>query len=77
MKDLYDTGSAVVNLFTNFLKFPGESPRQDGSIGGGGGVLGITGPSPSYPSFFTLLSISIKTNRDHQTLPETETGKNI
>ena len=30
----------------------------------GEGVLGITGPSPSYPSFFILLSI--KTIRDHQ-----------
>ena len=38
--DLYDTGSAVVGLyrlFTNFLKFPGETPGLGGSIGGGGG----------------------------------------
>ena len=51
-------------IFTNFLKFPGESPGQGGSIGGRVGVLGITGPSPSYPSFITLLST--KTIRDHQ-----------
>ena len=40
-EDLYDTGSAVVGLyrlFTNFLKFPWESPRLGGSIWGG--VLG-------------------------------------
>ena len=73
--DLYDTGSAVVGLrlFTNFLKFPGESPGLGGSIGGGeggGGVLGITGYSPSYPSFFALLSI--KTSRSPVgTIPET------
>ena len=39
-EDLYDTGSAVVGLyrlFTNFLKFSGESPGLGGSIGGGGG----------------------------------------
>ena len=51
-EDLYDTGSAVIGLyrlFTNFLKFSGESPGLGGSIGGGGGALGITGPSPSYP----------------------------
>ena len=62
-EDLYDTRSAVVGLyrlFTNFLKFPGESPGMGETIKGG--VLGITGPSPSYPSFFTLLSI--KTIRD-------------
>ena len=45
---LYDTGSAVVGLyrlFTNFLKFPWESPGQGVSIGEG--VLGITRlPSP-------------------------------
>ena len=47
----------LYRLFTNFLKFPGESPGLGRSIGGrGGGVLGITGPSPSYPSFFTLLT---------------------
>ena len=55
-EDLYDTGSAVVGLyrlFTNFLKFPGEFPGLGGSIGGR--VLGITGPSPSCPSFFLHL----------------------
>ena len=40
-EDLYDTGSAVVGLyrlFTNFFKFPGETPvLGGGSIGGGGG----------------------------------------
>ena len=39
-ENLYDTGSAVVGLyrlFTNFLKFPGESPGLGGSILGGGG----------------------------------------
>ena len=39
-EDLYDTRSAVVGLdrlFTNFLKFPGESPGLGGSIGEGGG----------------------------------------
>ena len=39
-EDLYDTGSAVVGLyrlFTNFLKFPGETPGLGGSIGRGGG----------------------------------------
>ena len=51
-EDLYDTGSAVVGLyrlFTNFLKFPWESPGLGlgGSIGGGGGFLWITGPSHS------------------------------
>ena len=38
-EDLYDTGSAVVGLyrlFTNFLKYPVESPGLGGSIGGGG-----------------------------------------
>ena len=67
-EDLYDTGSAVVGLyrlFTNFLKFPGESPGLGGSIGKEGeGALGTTGPSPSYSSFFTLLSII--TIRVHQ-----------
>ncbi len=52
-EDLCDTGREVVGLyrlFTNFLKFPGESPGLGGSFGGGGGgggevgegVLGIT-----------------------------------
>ena len=52
-EDLYDTGSAVVGLyklFTNFLKFPGDWVDPLGE--GRGGVLGITGPSPSYPSIF-------------------------
>ena len=66
-EDLYDNGSAVVGLFrlfTNFLKFPGESVDPLGGVG----VLGITGPSPSCPSFFTLLSI--KNIRDGGTIPE-------
>ena len=54
---LYDTGNAVVglySLFTNFLKLPGESPGLGGSIGGkGGGVLGITGLPPPILHFHT------------------------
>ena len=49
-EDLYDNGSAVVGLFrlfTNFLKFPGESPGLGGSIGGRGVSLGSQDlPSP-------------------------------
>ena len=36
-EDLYDTGSAVVGLyrlFTNFMKFPGESPGLGDPLGG-------------------------------------------
>ncbi len=62
-EDLYDTGSTVVGLFTNFLKFFGESPGLDGSIGGGGGgggfVLGITGPFPSYPHFSHFFQLKL------------------
>ena len=39
-EDLYDTGSAVVGLyrlFTNFMKFHGESPGLGDPLGGGGG----------------------------------------
>ena len=54
---MYDTGSAVVSLYDLYqlFEFPGKSPGLGGSIGGGGGgggegdVLGITGPSPSFP----------------------------
>ena len=65
-EDLYATGSAVglYRLFTFFFEIPWEIPKTGWILWGGRDVLGITGPSPSYPSFFTLLSI--KTIRDHQ-----------
>ena len=60
-EDLYDTGSAVVSLyrlFTNFLKFPGESPGLGGSIWKGGEVsLGsqdLLPPILHFSHFFQL-----------------------
>ena len=64
-EDLYDTRSAVVGLyrlFTNFLKFPGESPRLGGSIGG---MVGVSLGSPDLPPHI-LHFTPIKTIRDHQ-----------
>ena len=61
-EDLYDTGSAVVGLYRlcyQLYEIPWESPGLGDPLGD---VLGITGLSPTYPSFFTLLSI--KTIRD-------------
>ena len=69
-EDLYDTGSAVVGLyrlFTNFLKFPGESPGLGGSIWGGGGGGELSSGSQDLPppilhfSHFFQLTI-----HDHQ-----------
>ena len=77
-EDLYDTGSAVVGLYRLFyqlFEIPWGIPRTGLiHLGVGGGVLGITGPSPSYSSFFILLSI--KTIWDHQQL-YLKLGKNI
>ena len=60
-EDLYDTGSAVVGLyrlFTNFLKFPGESSELCGSIGGVC-ILGGTIPETGKKYLITLSAHNI------------------
>ena len=60
-EDLYDNGSAVVGLFRliyQLFEIPWGIPRTGWIHWGEGGVLGITGPSLSYPSFFTLKQIT-------------------
>ena len=70
-EDLYDTGSAVAGLyglFTNFLKFPRESPDPQDCVdqcAGGGGGGGAHRTFHSYPSFFTLLSIKTNYSRSN------------
>ena len=60
-EDLYDTGGVVVGLyrlFTNFLKFPGESPGLGESIWGWGGGRGC----PWDHRTFSLLSFIFHTS---------------
>ena len=48
---ILEVQSTIYQLFLNSLGNPQD--RVDHWGVGGGGILGITGPSPSYPSFFT------------------------
>ena len=72
---LYDTGSAVVGLyrlFTNFLKFPGDSQDWVDPLGrGGGGVsLGsqdLLPPILHFSHFFQLKLFEITSLRGDTT----------